>query len=220
VSIICGGTSVSMTQQSYGAWVYSATLPTATSTSCSIQITDSNGQVLTSSAGVISSWSATSINFGTNFKNPVGTSTTASDTTGNTPQAPVVEITVPVVIGVVVLLLIALFLTLRKKDRRDSAIYHGESVAIPAQAPTESGAGTELVVATSTTPTTTTEAPRETFEESRQQLAEAVQLAAQSQEEQQPPSDWEQRKDENGATYYYNSKTGVSQWETPEPVAV
>jgi len=31
-----------------------------------------------------------------------------------------------------------------------------------------------------------------------------------------PTNNWEKRADNNGQVYYYNSHTGVSQWEVPE----
>ena len=30
-----------------------------------------------------------------------------------------------------------------------------------------------------------------------------------------PPSVWQELKDDQGRTYYYNSQTGASQWERP-----
>jgi hypothetical protein len=201
-----------MTRQSYNAWIYSGSI-SQTSTTCQIKITDSKGQTLTSKTGVISSWTATSIDFGANFANPAGTIYTSPETVAEPDKTPIITITV-VVVGVVVLLLvIALIWTLRSKKRRESVAYRSESVAVPNSAPTDTNTSTELVVAPSTTALdASADKPRENFEDTRQQLAQAVEVAT----AQQP--DWEQRTDENGHNYFYNNQTGVTQWENPDGV--
>jgi hypothetical protein len=203
-----------MTRQAYNAWVYSGSISQA-STTCQIKLTDTKGQTLTSNTGVISSWTATSIDFGKNFANPAGTIYTQSAESTTPDKTPMITITV-VVVGVVVLLLVvALIWTLRSKKRRESVAYRSDSVALPNTNTKETAPSTDasLVVQPSALDASA-DKPRENFEDTRQQLAQAVEAATQ----QQGDSEWEQRKDENDRTYFYNNKTGVTQWENPDDV--
>jgi len=97
---------------------------------------------------------------------------------------------IPVIV-VIGLLLIATIVILARHHQKRNRSYSSE-LALPTQASTE-----DVVLKGETAPT------------DNQSLESPTTPTS-------PTADWEKRQDEAGHAYYYNTSTGVTQWEVPD----
>jgi hypothetical protein len=199
-----------MTHTSDGAWELSVggngyVLP------LSLQITDSNGQVLTLSNVITSLGNGVTSTSTANYKN-----TAAAETTTVEPS-PFMKVGVYVlVVGlIVVILLVGIALLLRSKAReRGTSVsdYVRGSVGVKHQelgmAPvpiSPMSSSSDLVPVTSS-PQAEEHAELTATTDPSEPAAPAV-----------SPQEWEQKTDPtSGQPFYYNNSTGVTQWEVPE----
>jgi hypothetical protein len=227
VSIANSGSSVWTTMSqpdSDGGWVANAP-SNGFVTPLSVRLTDTNGAVLTLTNVITSISAGSTSTSSSNFPLP----TSSEQVSGNQNNFLKQDIYIVVAVVIIAILLIALVVVLRSKARARGTTMSGyirESVAVQKKNSTEDLAlaprpletiSSQSELESPATPASPSQAVTATnfeplkAEPEPEPVPEPVVSPAAS-----PASEWETRQDESGQTYYYNTTSGVTQWEMPD----